>query len=168
MVSIEALTPEHFDLVANWLSRPETNQWLSADWRDHSISPSMIAIAVRNKRNRFFLVRCDGEASGLVALSEIEMADGFAMVWYFLGREELAGRGTMTFAVASLSRQCFEEMGLAVLYAWAMEDNLASQRVLEKSHFQFCGRIRGAAISAGRRVDRLYYDLTPRDLRRAD
>lgn len=168
MVTIEELTPDHFALVAQWLSRPETNRWLTADWRGREISPSVIAIAVRHKRNRFFLVRSNGEASGMVALSEIEMEDKIAMVWYFLGREELAGQGTIAQAVSLLSHHCFEQMGMVVLYAWAMEDNLPSRKVLEKCHFRFCGCIRDAANSSGRRVGRLYFDLTPNDLRPMD
>ena len=32
-VSIEALPVESFGLVAEWLSKPEVNKWLTSEWR---------------------------------------------------------------------------------------------------------------------------------------
>jgi hypothetical protein len=40
-----------------------------------------------------------------------------------------------------------------------MEDNAASHRVLQKAGFREAGRIRRAASSGGRQVDRIYFDL---------
>jgi hypothetical protein len=38
MVAIQDLTPEHFKLVARWLSKPEINRWLAAEWRSRVVS----------------------------------------------------------------------------------------------------------------------------------
>ena len=72
MVTIEELAPADFDVVARWLARPEINQWLSGEWRTCEASPSLVAIAVRNRRNRLYLVRHDTLPCGLVALGEID------------------------------------------------------------------------------------------------
>ena len=161
MVTIGELEPADFGLVAQWLSRPEINQWLSGEWRACGATPSLVAMAVRNRRNRLYLVRYDTLPCGLVALGEIDSIDKMAMVWYLLGNDQLAGRGVTSHAVRILSDTAFKKLQLAVLYAWIMENNVHSRRVLERSGFQECGRIRNAANSLGQQVDRIYFDLTP-------
>jgi RimJ/RimL family protein N-acetyltransferase len=161
MTSIEPLLPEHFEQVAGWLSRRETNRWLSGEWRDHEATPSILAIAVRNHRNRLYLVRHESGPCGLVGLADIDPADRIAMVWYLLGDERLKGQGIVSEAVRQLTRLAFSELSLASLYAWIMEDNTSSRRVLEKSGFRECGRFRNAGCSNGKQVDRIYFDLIP-------
>jgi ribosomal-protein-alanine N-acetyltransferase len=162
-VSIEALPVESFGLVAEWLSKPEVNKWLTSEWRNRTVEPQVIAVVVRNRRNRLFLVRCDGEPCGMVALSDIDLVDGTAMVWYLLGQPSLAGRGVTSEAVRQIARESFQALGLRSLYAWAMADNVASQRVLEKAGFRHAGEIRESAVSNGAPVSRIYYDLTASD-----
>src|SRR6476620_6316795 len=161
MTTIELLRPVHFEQVAGWLARPEINRWLSGEWRDHKATPSIVAITVRNRRNRLYLVRHESVPCGLVAVAEIEPSDRLAMVWYLLGEERFKGRGIISDAVRQLAQLAFSELSLASLYAWIMEDNLASRRVLEKSGFRECGRFRNAAWSNGKQVDRIYFDLNP-------
>ncbi len=162
-MSIEDLAPEQFELVAGWLSRPEVNRWLTSEWRDRQVQAATIAMAVRNKRNRLFLVIHDGVPCGLAALADIDSVDRTAMVWYVLGEPELAGRGITSAAVRLVARKAFDELGLASLYAWIMDDNAASRRVLEGTGFRLAGRIRGATCSAGRQADRVNFDLVALD-----
>jgi RimJ/RimL family protein N-acetyltransferase len=161
MTTIEELVPQHFDQVAKWLSRSQTNRWLTGEWRNREANPTMLAIATRNRKNRLFLVRFENEPCGLVALAEIDPADHMAMVWYLLGEDRLARRGITSAALCQMTGVAFSEMGLASLYAWIMDDNIASRRVLEKSGFRECGRLRNAACSNGKQVDRVYFDLIP-------
>jgi RimJ/RimL family protein N-acetyltransferase len=162
-VSIEVLPVEHFGLVAAWLSKPDVNKWLTSEWRNRAVEPQVIAVVVRNRRNRLFLVRCNGEPCGMVALSDIDLVDGTAMVWYLLGEPSLAGRGVTSEAVRLIARESFQTLGLRSLYAWAMADNVASQRVLEKAGFRHVGQIRASAVSNGAPVSRIYYDRTASD-----
>jgi len=164
-VTIEDLTPEHFELVARWLSKPDINRWLAAEWRNRMVSSILIAIAARNRRNRLFLVRYNAQPCGLVALANTNAADKTAMVWYVLGEQELSGRGITSEAVTQLTRFCFGEMGLASVYAWIMEENMASRSVLAKAGLREAGRIRCAASSGGRQVDRIYFDLIASEVR---
>ena len=161
MITIELLQPDHFEEVAGWLRQPEINKWLSSEWRNHEATASILAITVRNRRNKLYLVRHESVACGLVAFGEIDPADRLAMIWYLLGDQQLKGRGIISEAVRQLARLAFSELSLASLHAWIMEDNVASRRVLEKSGFHECGRFRKAACSDGRQVDRIYFDLVP-------
>jgi len=163
LTAIEPLTPEHFGLLAQWLSNADINQWLTSDWRDRVIDPVVVAVAVRSKRNRFFLVRCDDEPCGLVALADWDAVDRIAMVWYLLGVPAFSGRGVITDALGQLVRLAFQELGIEALHAWIMEDNSRSRGVLERTGFQESGRLRLATSHKGRRMDRVYFDLIALD-----
>jgi RimJ/RimL family protein N-acetyltransferase len=97
------------------------------------VSSTLIAVAGRNRRNRLFLVRYNAQACELVALADTSAADKTAMMWYVLGEEELSGRGINSEAVIQLTRFCLADMRLASVYAWIVEENMASRIVLLES-----------------------------------
>jgi RimJ/RimL family protein N-acetyltransferase len=165
VTTIEELIPDHFELVAQWLSKTENNRWLTSEWRERKVNATLIAIAARNRKNRFFLVRYDSQPCGLIALADIDTADKTAMIWYVLGDKNLSGRGITSDAVRQLVRLAFDQMGLVSMYAWAMEDNAGSKRVLQKAGLREAGRIRYAASSGGLQVDRIYFDLIASEVR---
>lgn len=159
MTTIEDLSQPAFDLVATWLSNRDINRWLTAEWRDKEVTGTVVAMMVRNKRNRVFLVRWSGQPVALVALADIDAADHTAMIWYLLGEPSFSKRGIVSSAVRQVAAKGFQELKLSSVYAWVLEDNLPSARVLQKSGFREAGRIRRAASSEGRQVDRIYFDL---------
>ena len=163
MININSLTPEYFELAAEWLSRPETNRWLTSEWRGRIIDNRIIAIVVRNKKNRLFVVNNNALPSGIVGLSNINKLDKTAMVWYILGDHSLLRKGVTSKGVSCLVDFAFNEMKLFSLYAWVMNGNIASEKVLNKIGFKKAGCIRLAANSSGKQVDRMYYDLTYQD-----
>jgi RimJ/RimL family protein N-acetyltransferase len=164
MITLKELKPEQFELATSWLSKKEINQWLTAEWRERTITAPVLAMAVRNRRNRIFVVHYRGQACGLACLADIDTLDRTAMVWYLLGEPSLAGQGVTSEAVRQLARVAFREMALESVYAWTMEGNTPSQRVLQKAGFTPAGRIRHATRSAERQVDRLYFDLVRDDI----
>jgi RimJ/RimL family protein N-acetyltransferase len=153
------LAPDHFPLVAAWLSDRSINRWLTAEWRGRDVTPVVVAMACRNKRNRLFLVQYDSQPCGLVAFSEIDEGDRTAMVWYLLGGTEYQGKGVISQAVRQTVEWGFTELGLASVYAWIMSDNAPSRRVLERSGFREAGVLRMATRSADQQVDRIYFDI---------
>ncbi len=163
MVTVEALVPDQFQQAAEWLSQPETNRWLTSEWRGRQVDPVTIALVVRNKRNRLFLVRWDGQPCGVVGLADIDPPDRVAMVWYALGEKAFGGKGITTEAVRQVVQRAFAELALRSVYAWIMEDNVGSRRVLEKAGFREAGRIRSATCSADAQVDRVYFDVCSDD-----
>ena len=163
MTSIEPLTSEHFATVAGWLSSTEINQWLTSEWRDRVVDPALIGVAVRNKRNRLFLVWCEETPCGLVALADWDPIDKVGMIWYILGDPASGGRGVITEAVRQLVRVAFETLGVESLHAWIMEENVRSRKVLQKNGFREVGHLRRAAVHNGTRSDRVYFYLTRGD-----
>ena len=157
-MTIEPITAPAFEVVATWLSDPEINRWLSSEWRGRSVTPTVIAMAVRNSKI-IYLVRRFGRQCGLTALADIDLCDRTAMVWYFLAAKDLSGLGIVSAGVRAMVGAAFHELRLESLYAWVMEDNLGSIAVLRAVGFQQAGRIRRATNSAGHQVDRIYFDL---------
>lgn len=164
MITIQKLEPEYFTLCAEWLSRPDINRWLTAEWRGRTIERTTLAVLLRNKRNRVWLSVYDERPCGIVAIADLEAGDGTGMAWYILGESRHQGKGITSKALRQMCARAMMEFNLKSLYAWAMEDNVASCRVLEKAGFRPAGRIRLAAISGGRNVDRLYFDIIAEDV----
>src|SRR5262249_3073610 len=131
----------------------------TAEWRGRFVTAVTVAMAGRNNKNRLFLVRSNGEACGLTALADVYGGEWTAMVWYLLGKQAMAGLGIISDAGGGMAYRSFAELKLHSLYAWVMEDNAASIRVLQKAGFREAGRIRRATCSAGHQVDRIYFDL---------
>jgi [ribosomal protein S5]-alanine N-acetyltransferase len=94
----------------------------------------------------------------------IEVRDsGRADVGYWL-LPEGRGRGRATSALELLSRWALAQPGIARLQLWTVPENVASQRVAERSGFQREGVLRSYAEVDGRRVDAVFYSLLPGDL----
>lgn len=163
MISLEELTPESCELAAQWFSDGEINRWLTSEWRGQDVSARTVAVMLRNKRNRLLLVRDDGEACGIVGYSELDDVDRVAMIWYLLGSRPRGSRGIITEAVGAALRLAFTEYGLSCVYAWIVDGNQPSRRVLEKNGFTELGRMRSATRRDGEQVDRVYFDITRDD-----
>lgn len=160
MITIEPLRPDDFSVVGEWLSRPAVNEWLTSDWRGRTVDPTLLAMTSRNKKNRLYLVRDENEPAGLVALADLDAADGIAMVWYLLGNSDTGGKGIISTALGQLLSVAFTTLDLHAINAWIIADNTRSRRVLERNGFREVGRLREAVVRDGVRQDRIYFDIT--------
>jgi RimJ/RimL family protein N-acetyltransferase len=79
-----------------------------------------------------------------------------AELGYWLAKP-LWGRGIMTDAARRVSRFAFDDLALMRLYAYVLDFNLASARVLEKAGFEREGRLRGHILRDGRLSDAFVY-----------
>lgn len=160
-VSLEPLTPEHYSLVAQWVSDPRTNRWLYSEWREGNVDERTIAIvAMNHKKNRLYLIRDDQNAVGVAAISQISPADRHGAIWYLVGEAAATGRGVASRAVGLLVERAFTELHLHSLEASVLEGNLASEKVLLKNRFQRVGVLYQSAFIGGRPVDRTLFELT--------
>ena len=107
-----------------------------------------------------FAIEVNGEAAGgigLVLREDVERCG--AEVGYWLG-EPFWGKGIATAALQALTAYAFAEFPYLVrLFAMTYEDNLASQRVLEKAGFVREGVLRKNAFKDGRYRDQPIYAL---------
>ena len=101
----------------------------------------------------------DGTVIGDVALQDIDWVHRSCSLGYGLTKLEYRGKGYATDAVRAILRYGFRYLGLERISAITQEENIGSQRVLEKCGFTLEGRERKAKYLAGRRHDKLHYGL---------
>ena len=123
-----------FDVASRWLSDPSLNRWLSAEWRGRTVTASVLAMVLRNRRNRMMMVEHDGQPVGLVGFADVDDADGTAMIWYIKGVRTGARGGEISIGVGLAVQWAFDHLGLHSVYAWIMADNAPSRKVLELAH----------------------------------
>lgn len=101
----------------------------------------------------------DNKPIGMVALSDITYDFKTATLWYLLGEKNYAGQQFTTQAVGRMLNYAFGEFNLETIYAWAVESNKASIRVLEKNNFRLIGKRRKCHYVDGKARDRWLFDL---------
>lgn len=163
MITTEIIHPDYFDLAAQWLSDDEINCWLTSEWRGQRVNARLITILLRSKKNRLLMVCHEGKPCGLVGFSELDETDRVAMIWYLLGQRTQGSKGVISTAVSQALRVAFRDYKLSCVYAWIIEDNHGSRRVLEKNGFRELGRIRSATRRGDNQLDRIYFDITSQD-----
>ncbi len=106
-----------------------------------------------------FAIANEDEAIGGIGLT---LGEGeyrrSAEIGYWLG-EPFWGKGIATEAVRALVKHAFTNFDLARLYAYVMEWNPASMRVLEKCGLQLEGRLRKSVVKDGQTIDQLLYAI---------
>ncbi len=100
-----------------------------------------------------------GAVVGRITLNDIVRGPFLnAHLGYWLDQEH-TGRGLATGAVRAISRLAFEELGLHRIQAGTLVDNLASQRVLERTGFVRFGLAPEYLNIAGRWQDHVLFQL---------
>ena len=102
-----------------------------------------------------YFVVVDEVGSVLGRFNLYEIKDGAAEVGYRVG-ERATGRGLATDALRALCALARDELSLTTLTARTSDENVASQRVLEK-----CGFVVMGPVEVGGRPGR-WYRFTPR------
>jgi RimJ/RimL family protein N-acetyltransferase len=115
---------------------------------------------------RLFAPREDARPIGLVGLSDISPLFKTATLWYVLGDKTYSAGGHTTRAVQELLDHGFGRLGLHAITAWAVENNVASIRVLEKVGFRPIGSRRCCHRLGDRYLDRQLFDLLAHEHRR--
>ena len=160
-MNLQPLTAHEIPMVAEWFADSSELQWL--DFGNGSRTLDSLTLKIMTARDchhiRLFRPETEPTPIGLVAFSQIEPKQGTAQLWYLLGRSDLKGQGYTSAAVSELLRIGFTDLKLTMVHAWAVEQNLASIRVLEKTGFQYGGRRRQCHRVGERAYDRLNFDL---------
>lgn len=161
------LRNDNVHLAASWLAERENYQWL--EFGDGLTTLSQVHLKVMSRRESHFIRLFTSEddiAIGIVALSDINDRYGTAMLWYLLGDKDFSRQGLTTSAVSKLLAQGFGPLKLNAIWAWVVEGNLASKKILERNGFNFFGRRRRCHVIDGHHFDRFYYDLLAEEFRR--
>ena len=167
-VSTWPLGADELELAAGWLADERNAQWLDFGAGVHALSPAMLKMMTQRDQHRIWVYGPPGERrpAGLVGLGNIQTVFRTAEIWYVLGDKTHARRGLTYRAVYRVLECAFDDMGLHCVYAWTVESNLPSRRILEKVGFRHAGRIRDRHRIGGDAQDRLWYDLLAHEFER--
>jgi RimJ/RimL family protein N-acetyltransferase len=104
---------------------------------------------------RLAIVDGEDRLLGTVALMEIDAADGYAEMGYWLAAEA-RGRGVASGAVALLRDWAAAELGLTVLEILVHRDNVPSLGVPLRAGFERTGELRAAPARLGQGPEPVY------------
>ena len=158
LIPIDA--PEHYDLVAAWLSKKENYQWLDFGDGRQMVTREWLKISVQRRTQvlRLFTTDVENVPIGVVGLSNINPHFKTANLWVVLGDKSRAGQGYASRAVSGMLTLGFTELDLHAINTWIVEHN-PSIRVAERVKFRPMGRQRQCHYIDGRVYDRLWFDL---------
>lgn len=154
--------------AADWLAAEENYQWLDFGSDVRVLTPLLLQVMAQRDIHclRVFTPPKSAQPIGLVGLSNISAFFKSATLWYVLGDKTYAAGGHTTEAVRQMLDHGFRDLQLQAITAWAVEENTASVRVLEKTGFRPIGRQRRCHRLGDRYLDRLLFDLLTHEHRR--
>ncbi len=99
-----------------------------------------------------------GKIIGMISLMKVDYENRNAEIGYWLGREYW-GKKIMKEAVNLILRFGFKKLKLVRIYARVVHPNISSAKLLEKSGFQYEGRMRKTTLADGQWLDDLRYSI---------
>jgi len=161
MTQLSKLDGKWLATAAEWLAAEENYRWLDFGGDVQILTPMMLQVMARRDIHclRLFAPAGSTRPIGIVGLSNITAFFKTATLWYVLGDKTYAASGYTTRAALQLLDHGFRCLGLQAIGAWAVDGNVASIRVLEKTGFRPVGRQRRCHRLGDRYVDRLLFDL---------
>ncbi len=146
---------KHQPTVAEWLGARENYQWLHFGHGIQQVTPVALRVMLtRNIHELRLFGDSEDSPAGIVALSDINPNFKSATLWYVLGDKSHGGKGMTTQAARLMLAEGFGNLDLTSIYAWAVEDNKPSIKVLTNCGFKFIGRRR-----RGHCIDDKFYDV---------
>jgi len=105
-----------------------------------------------------FVIDIGGEVAGSVGFDNIDWNHQNAEIGYWLARKHWR-QGIMSVAVTDAVTYGFETLNLHRIYAHVFQNNVGSERVLERNKFTLEGRLKDALVKNGTYRDVLLYGL---------
>lgn len=115
--------------------------------------------AVSERKNSDFAIATADEVIGGIGFNKkTDVFHKSAEAGYWIA-EPYWGQGIATKALKAIVNYAFQDFDLIRIYASPFECNPASARVLEKSGFQYEGRLRKSAVKNSVVLDQLMYSI---------
>ena len=137
----------HLDNALLWFNDPTITAWLeTGDWPlTRGAEEEFFRAAERPDRAsvQFAIETLDGDHVGFSGLRSIDWQSRVAVSGSVIGRTGLWGRGLGTDSARVRTRYAFEVLGLRLLIATVIADNLRSVRMLQSVGYREVGRVPG-------------------------
>jgi RimJ/RimL family protein N-acetyltransferase len=149
--------------IQAWLAQPAISQWFDFGLGRQQLSTLALHLMLHSQRHHIRMFGRVGHqpASGLAAVSDVTHA--FATGSFWVMRDPLRPtHGSMTCdASRRLLQDAFIRYQLRCVTAWAVENNVRSQRLLERIGFRRIGLQRACHLIGDEWFGRILYDITP-------
>ncbi|MEN3001355.1 MAG: GNAT family protein [Armatimonadota bacterium] len=163
---------KHLPNALLWLNDPDLTQWtLIGDFPLSRLAEEEWFDKVMRQSDRevvFAIETLEGEHIGFTGIHQIDWQHGTAATGTIIGRKDLWSKGYGTDAVRVRTRYAFEVLGLRMLIAEVMAENLASLKLLRKVGYQEVGRIPRRYWKRGAYRDVILLALERSDYARCD
>lgn len=116
-----------------WVNDQEINRYLTMG--RIPLARDEITIPRPEENTLLFAVVIDDKYVGTASIHNIDWISKKAEVGYLIGEKSYWGKGYATELVGLLSDYAFNRLGLRKLSADVVQDNIASQKVLQKNGF---------------------------------
>ena len=160
LVSLRTLTRENVEDFFLWASDPEVAKFMT--WEAYTDKKDALEFLVNIAESHpyFKAIVYDGKVVGSVTLSIGKGNNSFkAELGYVLTRKYW-GKGFTTAAVIKAVQEAFSQLKLSRIEAFVDPQNMASQRVLEKSGMKREGYLKNYLLFKGQISDRYIYAIT--------
>lgn len=142
-----------------WVNDSRNNQYLHYDLPLHVDKTEKWFEKNQGRTDRFdAVIEYQGRAVGVIGL--LSIAHGMAEYYVTLGEPECRGMGIAREATNQLLLYAFHQLGLKEVYLYTEVDNIAAQRLFERSGFIQKRIVQKSALNRGKWVDRYYYAVT--------
>ncbi|WP_227380863.1 GNAT family N-acetyltransferase [Haladaptatus halobius] len=157
-VTLRTIEHEDIAIIQRAYNEPDFQQGflIESPVNQHMIE-ERIEETVEEDDDSIFLLTCvDENPIGGVSVRKMRQSHG--MLAYWLLPEE-RGQGYMTESAALLVNHAFTSVGLHRIFAWMIDDNEASQAVLQRLGFTHEGTYREHVFTRGAYHDTEHYGL---------
>lgn len=157
-VQLWTIEREDVDIIQRAYNEPNFQEGFLLDSpSNQAMIESHIEERIEEDDNSIYLLICIDE-SPIGAVSLREMRQNHGMLAYWLLPEE-RGHGYATEGAAILLDHAFDAVGLHRVFAWTIDDNEASQEVLQRLGFIHEGTYREHVFTRGAYHDTEHYGL---------
>jgi len=154
-VLLRAIEPEDNSMLYELINDEEV-EYMAGGW-SLPVSRQDQENWFKNLINEKNCLRCvvdvDGNAIGLVALSNIDFKNGNAEMHIKIASKNFRNKGYGKDSILALSRYAFKELRLKCIYAHINEHNVASQKLFQKCGFFQEGLLRCRLYKRGEYVN---------------
>lgn len=164
---LSPINVDDYVLYTEWLNDLETIEHLELSTRMITLEGERDALREISKEHNYAIVdqRTD-QLIGNCGIANWDPVHGTAEVGIFIGNSDYRGRGYGSEALYLLVSFAFSYLNIKSIMLRVYGDNERAVGCYEKIGFRTFGRWRSAVEQHGRRIDLIYMDCLPGDLRK--